>query len=98
MVNYHQSKRMLGEIAHWNANVGVGVNIVTPPAGDEFTSFFVHNLHAANILYVSWDGGVTWKSILAGDSWGGDCNETEVRFSASAAGTTTESTFTILEI
>lgn len=75
-------------VEHVNDAVGGAAATITPSG--QLQSALIHNTHAANTLYVSFDGGTTWKAISKDQSLSVPDNSYSYQVKGSAAGTTYE--------
>jgi hypothetical protein len=75
-------------VEHVNDTVGGAAATITPSG--QLQSALIHNTHAANTLYVSFDGGTTWKAVSKDQSLSVPDNSYDYQVKGSAAGTTYE--------
>jgi hypothetical protein len=77
-------------VEHVNGTVGAGAGGTTITPSGQLAEAVIHNTHAANTLYASWDGGSLWKAILPGRRLSVPANVYTYKVKGSGAGTTYE--------
>ena len=81
-----------GSLEHENGSVGVGVVDIPSVAGAVIASVLIENTHSTNNLLVSFDAGVTFKTLEPDDVLCGKLRGalTQFKIKGSAASTTYE--------